>query len=173
VPLIKSWSLNWPWSTKILGQFVTRMCKFISQSDVKHIMTSQIKTISILKASTDFITNIPAHPIGLAEILVMMSVQICRYSTYIQLYFLVIATCYLLDCFNIYKLKLVDFVGWYILYICTSIITWWHIKLLYFLLFICVLYILYDRITYVYFVNFLILIVNCCVALWHLTLVCR
>jgi hypothetical protein len=25
VPLIKS--LNWPWSTKILGQFVTRLCK--------------------------------------------------------------------------------------------------------------------------------------------------
>jgi hypothetical protein len=27
VPLIKSGSLNWPWSTKILGQFVTRMHK--------------------------------------------------------------------------------------------------------------------------------------------------
>jgi hypothetical protein len=28
---------------KILGQFVTRMRKFIGQSDVKHIMTSPIK----------------------------------------------------------------------------------------------------------------------------------
>ena len=46
VPLIKSESLNWPWSTKILGQFVTHMCKFIGQSGVKYIMTSPIKTIS-------------------------------------------------------------------------------------------------------------------------------
>jgi hypothetical protein len=35
VPLIRFGSLNWPWSTKILGQFVTHMCKFIGQSDVK------------------------------------------------------------------------------------------------------------------------------------------
>ena len=27
VPLIKSGSLNWPWSTKILGQFITSMRK--------------------------------------------------------------------------------------------------------------------------------------------------
>jgi hypothetical protein len=67
--LIKSWSLNWPWSIKILGQFVTRACKFISQSDVKHIMTSPIKTItSVLKAWTDIITDIPTHP-KLAEII--------------------------------------------------------------------------------------------------------
>jgi hypothetical protein len=33
-------------------------------------MTSLIKTItSVLKASADITTNIPAHPIGLAEIL--------------------------------------------------------------------------------------------------------
>jgi len=76
VPLIKSGSCNWPWSTKILGQFVTRMRKFIGQSDVKHIMTSQIKTItSVLKALTYIITNIPARPIGLAEILAIMSVS--------------------------------------------------------------------------------------------------
>ena len=37
------------------------MCKFIGQSDVKHIMTSPIKTVaSVLKASTDIITNITA-----------------------------------------------------------------------------------------------------------------
>ena len=73
--LIKSWSLNWPWSIKILGQFVTRACKFISQSDVKHIMTSPIKTItSVLKAWTDIITDIPTHP-KLAEILPIMSVE--------------------------------------------------------------------------------------------------
>ena len=48
----------------------------IGQSDVKHIMPSPIKTIKlVLKASTDIITNIPAHPIGLAEILAIMSVS--------------------------------------------------------------------------------------------------
>ena len=75
-PLITSGSLNWPWSTKIFGQFVTPMHKFIGQSDIKHIMKSQIKTItSVLKASTNIITNIPARSIGLAEILAIMSVS--------------------------------------------------------------------------------------------------
>jgi hypothetical protein len=36
VLLIKSGSLNWPWCTKILCQFVTHMYKFSCQSDVKH-----------------------------------------------------------------------------------------------------------------------------------------
>jgi hypothetical protein len=59
VPLIKSGSLNRPWSTNVLGQFLTRMCKFIDQSDVKHIM-SLIKTLmSVLKASIDIIRNFP------------------------------------------------------------------------------------------------------------------
>ena len=50
------------------------MRKFIDQSDVKHIMTSPIKTIpSVLKASTDIITNITACHIGLLEILAIMS----------------------------------------------------------------------------------------------------
>ena len=44
------------------------MHKFIGQSNVKHIMTSPIKTI------TDIITNIPAGPIGIAEIFAIMSV---------------------------------------------------------------------------------------------------
>ena len=59
---------------KILGQFVTRMFKCIGQSDVKHIMTSPIKTItSVLKASTDSITKIQVRPIRLTEILAIMS----------------------------------------------------------------------------------------------------
>jgi hypothetical protein len=52
-------------SSKILGQFVTHI----------HVMTSTIKTItSVLKASTDIITNIPAPHLGLAEIVGIMSV---------------------------------------------------------------------------------------------------
>jgi len=51
------------------------MPKLIGHSDVKQIMTSTIKTITpVLKALTDIITNMPAHPIGLAEILAIMSV---------------------------------------------------------------------------------------------------
>jgi hypothetical protein len=57
----------------MLGQFVTRMRKFIGQSDVKH-MTCLVKTItSVLKASTDIITDIPACPIGLTEVLAIVS----------------------------------------------------------------------------------------------------
>jgi len=38
------------------------MCKFSSQSDVKHIMMLPIKTImSVLLALTDIITNFPAR----------------------------------------------------------------------------------------------------------------
>jgi hypothetical protein len=52
------------------------MLEFISQSDVKHIMMSPIKAImSVLKALTDIISNLPAHPIELAEILAIMSVS--------------------------------------------------------------------------------------------------
>jgi hypothetical protein len=59
----------------MLGQFVTRMRKFIGQSDVKH-MTCLVKTItSVLKASTDIITDIPACPIGLTEVLAIVSVS--------------------------------------------------------------------------------------------------
>ena len=57
-------------------EFVSRMGKLNGQLDVKHIMTSPIKTIaSVLTASTDIITNIPARPIRLTEILVIMSVS--------------------------------------------------------------------------------------------------
>ena len=52
------------------------MHNFIGQSDVKHIMTSLIKTImSVLKAMTDIITNIPTRPIRLAGLLAIMSVS--------------------------------------------------------------------------------------------------
>ena len=72
----KVWITYWPWSTEILGQFIIRMCQFIGQYDVKHIMTSLIETItSVLTASTDIITNIPAGPIRLTEILVIRSVS--------------------------------------------------------------------------------------------------
>jgi hypothetical protein len=85
VTLIKSGSLNWPRSAKILGQFVTCMCKFISQSDVKHIMTSPIKTLtSVLK--TDIITSITALHIRLTEILEIMSVS--TFKTAVILYVL-------------------------------------------------------------------------------------
>ena len=43
VQLIKSGSLNWSLSTKILGQFVTLMRKYIGQSDEQCFMTSPIK----------------------------------------------------------------------------------------------------------------------------------
>ena len=52
------------------------MRQFISQSDVKHIITSLITTItSVLKALTDIITNIPAHSSRVTEILAIMSVS--------------------------------------------------------------------------------------------------
>jgi hypothetical protein len=48
--------------------------KFIGQFDVKHNMTTSIKTItSVLK--TDIITKIPTCPFRLTEILVIMSVS--------------------------------------------------------------------------------------------------
>jgi hypothetical protein len=63
-------------TTKILGQFVARIRKFMGQSDVRHIKTSQIKTImSVLKTVTHIITNIPARPLGIAVILAIMSVS--------------------------------------------------------------------------------------------------
>jgi hypothetical protein len=59
------------------------MHKFIGKSDVKHIMKSQVKTItSVLKALTDITTNIPARPIRLTEILTIMSVSTIRAVLY-------------------------------------------------------------------------------------------
>jgi len=62
------------------------MHKFIMQSDVKHIMRSPIKTItSVLKSSTDIITNIPAHPIRLTEILGIMAVSTFKIAVILYL----------------------------------------------------------------------------------------
>jgi len=59
------------------------MLKNISQSEVKHIITSPIKTItSVLKVSTDIITSITARPIGLSEILMIMPVSTFRTVDY-------------------------------------------------------------------------------------------
>jgi hypothetical protein len=67
------------WTTEltlILGQFVTRMRRFIGQSDIKQIMTSPIKRItSVPRTLTDIITNTPARHIRLAEISEIMSVS--------------------------------------------------------------------------------------------------
>jgi len=74
-----------PWSAKILGQFITRMRKFISQSDVKHIMTSPIKMItSVYKVSKHITTSITARPIRLTAILLIMSVS--TFKTTVILY---------------------------------------------------------------------------------------
>ena len=72
---------------KILGQFVTCVLKCIGRSDVKHIMTSPINTVtSVLTASTDIITDITARPIKLSEMLAIMSVStFCRHSIYLVL----------------------------------------------------------------------------------------
>ena len=60
--------------------------KIISQCDVKHIMTSLIKTIMlVLMASTDIITSIPIHPIGLPEILAIMSVSTFKIAVILAL----------------------------------------------------------------------------------------
>ena len=72
----KVWITKLVLNYKILGQIVTRMRQFIGQSDVKHIITSLITTItSVLKALTDIITNIPAHSSRVTEILAIMSVS--------------------------------------------------------------------------------------------------
>ena len=42
--------------------------------------------MSILKASTDIITNIPVYPIGLATILVIMSVSTFKTAVILYLY---------------------------------------------------------------------------------------
>ena len=72
----KVWITKLTLNYKTLGQIVTRMRQFISQSDIKHIITSLITTItSVLKAMTDIITNIPARSSRLTEILAIMSVS--------------------------------------------------------------------------------------------------
>jgi hypothetical protein len=58
------------------GQELNLILKINSQCDVKHILTSPIKTItSVLKILTYIITSITARPVGFAEIVVIMSVS--------------------------------------------------------------------------------------------------
>jgi hypothetical protein len=62
----------------------------ISQSDIKHIMTSPIITItSVLKLTTDIMASIAASPIGRDVILAIMSVS--TFKTAFILYLLVLA----------------------------------------------------------------------------------
>ena len=69
------------------------MCQFIDQSDVKHIMTSQIKSItSVMKASIDMITYIPARLIGLADILAIMSVSTFKIAVILCGLFIIIVS---------------------------------------------------------------------------------
>ena len=70
VALIKSVSLNWPWFTKILGQFVTRMrknwliLKINCEYHIKHILMSPIIIMmTVFKILTYIITSITAIPI--------------------------------------------------------------------------------------------------------------
>ena len=79
--VILSVSRNWYWK--------------LSVCNVKHIMTLQMETITlVLKISIYIITNITTHPIILPVILVMMSV-----STFITDGILYTCTCILLQSF--------------------------------------------------------------------------
>ena len=64
-------------------QELTLILKIISQCDVKHILTSLIKTITLV---TYIITSITARPVRLAEILAVMSVS--TFKTDVILYVL-------------------------------------------------------------------------------------
>ena len=67
------------------GQELNLILKINSQCDVKHISTSLIKTITpVLKILTYIITSIAAHPVGFAEIVVLMSVS--TFKTAVILY---------------------------------------------------------------------------------------
>jgi hypothetical protein len=58
------------------AQELTLILKIIGQCDVKHILTSQIKTIMpILKISTYIITSITGRPVRLSSILAIMFVS--------------------------------------------------------------------------------------------------
>jgi hypothetical protein len=78
------------------------MLKFIGQSDVNHIMTSSIKTITLLlKALTDIITNIPARPVRPAEIQNVLEIMsVSTYKTAIILYDMSLSTVAILDYFK-------------------------------------------------------------------------
>ena len=143
VSLIKYGSLNWPWSTEILGKFITRMLKFIVQSDVKHIMTWSIKTMQNNAVSSEglnryLITNIHARPIGLVEILVIMSVSTFKIA--VILYIFMVPTLTISINENIFFLNrldgmllnktLTDYVNLY-KKVCIIQIYWWYLPSLF------------------------------------------
>jgi hypothetical protein len=88
VPLIKSGSLNRPWSTNVLGQFLTRMCKFIDQSDVKKTHYVTDKNINVSSEGLDrHYQKFSSCPIGLSEILAIMSVSTFNIAVILYMYF--------------------------------------------------------------------------------------
>ena len=57
-------------------QELTLILKIVGQCDIKHTLTSPIKSITpVMKISTYIITSITARPVRLAVILVIMSVS--------------------------------------------------------------------------------------------------
>jgi len=70
------------------AQELTLILKIISQCDVKHIFMSLIKTITpVMKISTYIITCITARPVGLAVILVIMSVSTFKTAIILHIYY--------------------------------------------------------------------------------------
>ena len=96
------------------------MLKFIGQSDVNHIMTSSIKTITLLlKALIDIITNIPARPIRPAEIQNVL--EIMSVSTYKLPLFYMTCLCLQLQSLIILNVDILYLNYWYFIpkfYIC-------------------------------------------------------
>jgi hypothetical protein len=95
VPLIKSGSLNWPWSTKILGQFITSMRKnrlwywklLVSVLRQTQFNVTDKNNNASFEDLDMIISIITAHPVGLAAILAIMflDLQNCRYSIFTYL----------------------------------------------------------------------------------------
>ena len=95
VPLIKSGSLNWPWSTKILGQFITSMRKnrlwywklLVSVLRQTQFNVTDKNNNASFEDLDMIISIITAHPVGLAAILAIMSLDLqnCRYSIFTYL----------------------------------------------------------------------------------------
>jgi hypothetical protein len=70
-------------------QELTRIMKIIGQCDIKHVLTSLIKTTTpVLKISTYIITSITACPVELAVILAIMSVSTFKTAVILYIYIL-------------------------------------------------------------------------------------
>ena len=77
VPMIKSGSLNWPWSTNILGNSNTQELTLMLTLSVwhqRHFDITDKNNTTILKIST-YIYSITVRPVRLPAILVIMSVS--------------------------------------------------------------------------------------------------